>query len=358
MTSVSSKRIEAAPHPDGVIPEQLCTAAMACLQNCPVIVLGSGASIPFGVPGMPALQKFLTDNLHPKIGTEADEWLLIQTALSNGDDLEKALSGTKITENLMRKIVNNTWDFIAKSDVDVLRQIATAKIELPLTRLLRWLTRSTHYEVTIVTTNYDRLAEYAADAAGMVHLNGFAPGYIHNRETGASYFIKRGNQRARTARLWKVHGSLDWFARNESEIVCARFTGQRPEELLPVIVTPGIQKFQLTHSEPYRSVITGADGALEAASAVICVGYGFRDEHIEPKLVDRCRDHNIPLIVIAKTLTAEAHCFLAESAGHKYLAFEEAEDGCKALTPEFPGGLNIPGKKLWDFNEFVEQFIC
>lgn len=229
------------------VPEPVAAAVGRCLALLPVIVLGSGSSAAYDVPGMPALQAHLVQSICPESTADEDAWLLVKTALAAGDNLETALLNNKVSDSLSRQIIEATWSLIAKSDAAVFERIALGDLELPLTRLLRWLTRSTHHEVPIVTTNYDRLAEYAADAAGMVHLNGFAPGYLRNRETSTPYRIMRGRQRARTARLWKVHGSLDWFERKGNEIVCARFAGQRPAALQPVIVTPGVEKFQRTH---------------------------------------------------------------------------------------------------------------
>lgn len=340
------------------IPEPVSASVGRCLSSMPVIVLGSGSSAAFGVPGMPALQAHLLNSVSPEGGADEDAWLLVKTALASGDDLETALLKNKVSDGLSRQIVDATWSLIAKADADVFERIASGDLELPLTRLFRWLSRSTHHEVPIVTTNYDRLAEYAADAAGMVHLNGFAPGYLRNRETSTPYRIMRGRTRARTARLWKVHGSLDWFERKGNEIVCARFVGQRPAALQPIVVTPGVEKFQRTHAEPFRSIITGADTALETANAALCVGYGFRDKHIEPKLVDRCTDHNIPILVLAKALTHEAREFLRQHAGGNYVAFEEDGTSTRYISSDTPNGDIIPNTRLWDLDDFLKQFTA
>ena len=340
------------------IPESISAAVGRCLALLPTIELGSGSYAAFGVPGMPALQAHLLQRITLEDKADEDAWLLVKTALTAGDDLETALLKNKVSDGLSRQIIDATWSLIAKADADIFERIAVGDLELPLTRLLRWLTRSTHHEVPIVTTNYDRLAEYAADAAGMVHLNGFAPGYLRNRETATPYRIMRGKQRARTARLWKVHGSLDWFERKGNEIVCARFAGQRPAALQPVIVTPGVEKFQRTHLEPFRSIMTGADIALETANATLCIGYGFRDKHIEPKLVDRCTDHNIPIVVLAKLLTNEAREFLRRHAGGNYVAFEEAGSGTRYFSSDAPNGGIIPDARLWDLDEFLKQFTA
>ena len=229
------------------IPDSVLSAVSRCLEQCPTLVLGSGASIPFGIPGMPALQKHLVQAVAPETKPEEDTWLLVKTALVNGDDLETALLGAQIPDSLSRKIVEATWELISRHDADVFEKLATGTLKLPLSRFLEWLTRSTHHEISIVTTNYDRLAEYAADAADLVHLNGFGPGYIRNRETSTTFRVMRGSQSARMARLWKVHGSLDWFERANDQIICARLTRTRPVGLRPVIVTPGVEKYLRTH---------------------------------------------------------------------------------------------------------------
>ena len=60
-----------------------------------------------------------------------------------------------------------------------------------------------------------------------------------------------------------------------------------PVTFEPLIVTRGVSKYERTHDEPFRSAIQGADAALDAASSFLCVGYGFRDHHIQPKIVER-----------------------------------------------------------------------
>ena len=59
--------------------------------------------------------------------------------------------------------------------------------------------------LNIVTTNYDRLAEYACDQGRIHHYTGFTHGFF--RQLAAPTEITS----ARRANIWKVHGSLDWF---------------------------------------------------------------------------------------------------------------------------------------------------
>ena len=103
--------------------------------------------------------------------------------------------------------------------------------------------------------------------------------------------------------IWKVHGSIDWFRGQDDSIYSLPSIILPPEGYKPAIVTPGIDKYRQTHEEPFRTIITGADAAIEAGNSFFCVGYGFSDEHIQPKLVDRCKRQGKSIVVLAKKLT-------------------------------------------------------
>lgn len=153
-----------------------------------------------------------------------------------------------------------------------------------------------------------------------------------------------------------MHGSLDWFVGPNGQVVSLPISAELPEKFEPLIVTPGVSKFERTHDEPFRSAIQGADAALEAASSFLCVGYGFRDRHIQPKIVERCRQKNVPIVILARTLTDEAKSFLAMNAGQAYLALERDGDGTRIYSPDNPAGITVArpdGWSLESFNNFV-----
>ncbi|MBO9401428.1 SIR2 family protein [Shimia sp. R9_3] len=332
--------------------EVVAKIAQNCIQNVPAIVLGSGASIPHQIRGMGPLAKHLIEHVDPVGDEEIDAWTLIRTALANGDGLEEALLGTAAPASLVKKIVHQTWTAIALDDLAVLQRATTAAEAFPLSDMIQGLFKSTASTVHIVTPNYDRVAEYASDVADVVHINGFVPGLIRRREGADTILIRRGNYPARTVRIWKVHGSLDWFEDQHGAVLSLPLSGSIPDGLRPLIVTPGVSKYERTHDEPFRSALQGADTALSAASAFLCVGYGFRDAHIQPKLVERCRQKNVPIVILARTLTDEAKQFLQNSAGRAYLAMEHHDEGTCAYSPDFPKGITIPGHSLWSFDQF------
>lgn len=332
------------------LTEQIAKTAQNCIQQNPVIVLGSGASAPYGLRGMGPLAKHLLDAVDATPGEEEDAWLLVRTALANDEGLEEALLKNAAPASLVTKIVNRTWEAIAADDLTLLLKASRRETEFALSNLLQGLFRSTQKVISIVTTNYDRVAEYSVDMAGFMHETGFSPGLIRSRQQNAIVpFL--GTQEIRRVRIWKVHGSLDWFSDGNEVPICLPLTPTVPEGFSPLIVTPGTSKYERTHDEPFRSAIQGADAAIAGANAILCVGYGFRDRHIQPKIIERCRGSNVPIVVLARTLTPEAHDFLKKSGGRSWLAMERHGDNSRVFSPEYPDGAELE-MDAWSFDGF------
>lgn len=333
--------------------EKISRLAQQCFSSNPVVIFGSGASSPHGLPGMPTLQEHLIQKVHADVGAEEDAWLLVKTALASGDHLEQAMTGKTLPATLVTKIVRATWDCVNAYDHALYRRAVSGSEVFPAGRLFRSLFSSSRTKINVVTTNYDRVLEYACDEANIIHSTGFTPGYLQQREGADQLKIMRGNQPARTVRIWKVHGSLDWFERPDQTTLAAPIFEIPDAALTPLIVTPGVSKFQRTYDEPFRSAIQGADQSLERAEGFLCVGFGFRDSHIEPRLVERCKKKNVPIVILALALTDETREFLRTKAGSSYLAFEKSGNSTKAYTSEHPDGIDIPDHEFWSLDGFL-----
>ena len=304
------------------------------------------------IRGMDALSEVLRHEIAVDGEAEEQAWKSIQADLCRGVGLEVALQNTIAPPSLIRKTVNLTWKAIATDDLALLYRAAAGQEKFPLSDLIRGLFKSTNNTIDIVTPNYDRIAEYASDVANFIHATGFLPGLIRRREGADRISIRRGSYPARMVRIWKVHGSIDWFEDEHGVVVSLPLGNALPQGFSPLIVTPGVSKYERTHDEPFRSALQGADAALGAANAFFCIGYGFRDGHIQPKLVERCRQKNVPIVVLAQTLTNEAKQFLSNSAGTSYLAMEHCNQGTRVFTNEVPDGTIVDGAAFWSFGEF------
>ncbi len=334
--------------------DEISKLAQSCFESNPTLVLGSGISMPHGLPSMEDLKQFLAKTIKTDGEAEENAWLQVRNAMSQGDHLEVALEGETLPNSLIEKIVQETWMCMNEKDHALFLQAVDENTKFPLGELLKAQFHSSHNEINVVTTNYDRVVEYACNAKGIVHATGFTPGYYQHREGADEVRIHRGLKLAQTVRVWKVHGSLDWFSRADGTTIGMPVFELPGNGLIPQIVTPGLNKFEKTHQEPFRSTIAGADISLEKAYGYLCIGFGFRDPQIEPKLIERCRQESVPVTVLARTLSDEAKKFLRENAGNKYLGLEKSDSGSKVYTASYPDGIEINEPDLWSLDGFLK----
>lgn len=299
---------------------------------------------------MADLQRHLLATVTPEAADEA-AWTQFKESIARTNDLEQSLQETTLPQTLIRRIVLETRKCIVTADLAVFTQLVANPQTLQLSRLYRHLFNSTHNTLSVVTTNYDRLAEYAAEAAGFGHDTGFTIGFYRSFVSGA---CTRPAGQQRTVHVWKVHGSVDWYLDAAQVALALPFEHDFPDTLHPLLVTPGTTKYEQTHQEPFRSIITQADQALGNANGYLCLGYGFNDIHIQPKLVHRVRTHAIPTVILARTLTSNAREFLTGCSTAPFLALEQHGTGTKAYFREEPNGIEIANSALWDFPCFLD----
>lgn len=330
--------------------------AQQALALTPVIILGSGASAAHGLPSMWRLADHLRALSVPGDwnSDERSEWRRFIDALGSGADLERALQAVRPTDRQTAYIAEATRALLLPVDEAVFLQILADRRALPLTRLYRHLFSSVHASIDVVTPNYDRIAEYAADAGEYAHHTGFTSGYLQSRPKSSG----RGAavaEASRVVRVWKVHGSLDWFQSSAGQVVGVRVGRETPPSFSPLMITPGIDKYRLARTEPFITIFSCADAALETARSYFCVGYGFNDPHVQAKLIERCASDSIPIVIITKALSDTAKAFLGGGRCRRYLAIEDDNaGGARAFTHDHPGGIGMPMSAAWSLPGFLD----
>lgn len=323
-------------------------------SKAPLIILGSGASAAHGMSGMGALAAHLV--AHTDISglstAENDAWGKFCQVLKEGVDLESALHQVTITDILTARIIKATWRLINSEDTQIFHKLLQSKTIFPLSRLLCHMFRSSLKTINIVTTNYDRLAEYACDQERIHHYTGFTHGFF--RQLAAPNEIMS----SRKVNIWKVHGSLDWFQSPLEDIVALSNISHIPDNYEPQIVTPGAQKYQRTHLEPYRSIISNADQAITAANSYLCVGYGFNDEHIQPKLMVKCVRQNTPITIVTYALSDAAKRLILDGKAQNYLAIERgATDNHSIVYSSLDKTPLTVGKNIWNLEGYLSLIM-
>lgn len=335
------------------IIDKISKQAQDYYKNTPVIILGSGASAAFKMSGMWQLAKHLMANvnMHDLSENEQISWRGFCEKLRAGIDLETALHDVPLSPELTNRVVSETWRLLSPEDILVFEKSLNNSSLFPLGKLLKHMFRSTAKELNIITTNYDRLAEYACEQENIHHYSGFSHGY-------RGYNVKKNYLScSRQVNIWKVHGSLGWFTNSYGVITSLSNVNEIPTGLTPLIVTPGIEKYRSTHKEPYKTIIHESDDVMDEATTYLCVGFGFNDEHIQTKLVNRCANNGASVIIITYELTKATKDFIANKSTNKYLAIEASGDyKSRIYSSLFDEPLEVDGN-LWSLDGFMNLIM-
>lgn len=324
----------------------------------PVIVLGSGASISYGLASMWDIQEHLKsffathDYLHKESKDAVAKFL---DNLSNGMGLEDALLHISMPEEVEEDIVCEVGNLIANQDYEVFKKVLNGEeINLkPLFEHLIYMRPDTI--LNVVSTNYDKIAEYAASQAGAYINMGFASTYLggfKNRLDAYPALFK--NSYLGLINIWKVHGSLDWFEKG-GQLYNIPNMHEIPFGYKPCIITPGTNKYEKTHQSPYRELLERIDKCFNAAKGFLCIGYGFNDQHVHPVLLKNAQQKHAPVIIVTKDITDPIRRNVMNS-NHNYIAiYDNSHDGCYIECPDEK--LEIPDKKYWILKEFCSIFM-
>lgn len=321
----------------------------------PLIILGSGASVPFRLPSMWTLGEHLKKTISFSDNDDQIQFDDFIVHLDKLKDLELALSEIHIRPNVLKEIIYKTWELVNKHDIEAYDLFVNGKIEFPLAELTKYLLSTTDRKLSIITTNYDRLAEFAASLAGAFICNGFASNYMGH----FTNLIQLNNFAALKGfngqvNIWKVHGSLDWFKNNQEQDFQFPLRHSIPIDYKPSIVTPGLTKYLETQLEPFRTILTQADTEIENAKGYLCIGYGFNDIHVQPKLIAEIKK-NKPIIVITKELTPKTKQSIIDNKSNSYILIEEVnKTDTRIYSSLFMGPEIIPKVSYWSLGEYLK----
>ena len=325
-----------------------------------VVIIGSGLSCAEGLPGMGPLAAHLGAEI-PKLvsGAEATQWaeLAIDIAAAG---LEAALLKKPPMPTLESVIVARSASFIAEAERRVVADVFAGGRTLRFTRLLKHLLKPST-GIPVITTNYDRLVEIAAEEAGLgadtLFVGGFA-GTLNETESSLSFcrevYLQGKNARARyrdRAVVLKPHGSLDWYHRAGNPV---RYAGDL--DLPRLIITPGLNKFRNGYESPFDRHRERANRAIDLANRFLIIGYGFNDDHLETHLKPRIAS-GTPTLLLTYELSPNA-IELARTHPN-VIAIDRTDVAGTAGSRVFRNRTTheVPGKNLWDLGSFISEVL-
>lgn len=340
---------------------ELKTHLQQHLSDGLVTIVGSGLSCAEGLPGMGELANHLRAVIGPDLSSaDVATWAEI-VPLIQSKGLEAALLEKPPSAGLEAAIATATAELIAARERSIVTEVFAGARTLRLTRLIAHLLKPSS-GLPIVTTNYDRLVEIAAEEAGLgvdTMFVGRFSGTLNERESRLSFCrdvtLKKNHVAYHyqpRALVCKPHGSLDWYLRNGKPV---HYAGDLPGAMR-LIITPGHNKFRNGYESPFDHHRSRANEAIDRASRFLILGYGFNDDHLETHLSPAIRGGK-PTLLMARTLSASAE---ALATGHANVIAldcvnQSGADGTRVIINK--NHLFFPNLALWDVHTFIQEVL-
>ncbi len=229
----------------------------------------------------------------------------------------------------LRESLNKVLQTFASSILRGEHDIATANVDrrekafnYVVSFLMSFASRTgTRERLQLFTTNYDRLIEAGADAAGLRLIDRFvgtlAPVFRASRLDVDLHYNPpgiRGEPRylEGVARFTKLHGSVDWLdcdgairriglpfgARDAAPYLAA--PGLSGVDATHLMIYPNAAKDRETTAYPYVELFRDfAASICRPNSTAVCYGYSFGDEHINRVIEDMLTIPSTHLVVIS-----------------------------------------------------------
>lgn len=273
------------------------------LKEVPVIIWGSGATIPYGMPSMSDLTKAIGEKF-PDFNSKTI-------------NLEEELGKPEYTK-IFSDIKQIIWNVINSADSKFLNGIINGEKVLNIqgiSSMIEYFIKPTPHLLNIITTNYDRVLENILSFRDINFTDGF------NGRNLSSFSIDHFKER-NIVNIIKVHGALNWFnVQGEPRYCITNNNGSFD----PIIIPPGNKKYEAAYQDPYRDLIHKSDDVIKQSKSIFVVGFGFNDTHLAPKIKNQVKKY--PIVLITKEMTESAQKELQDA--EEYVFLEQHKNGTR-----------------------------
>ena len=305
------------------------------------LFLGAGASTPYGMP--------TTSELLESIRRGAADIPLKGLLGSPGfPDIEHVLAALDDVERFAASAGGKAYAESAKGEFPGFAAAAAQTrraIEERIYSSYRWDTKHDHTAesvlgmlfrfvrerggpATVFTTNFDTVIEEycrsspenVGEIAGEItrYVDGFTPNRAGNMIVWKNNFTGGGGGGGQEVLLYKLHGSLSWSSRRNSDVY--RIGARVPDTIVQkpdtspsddtgrdVYIRPLLDvKGEATRKSPYAEIHRAFRKALPSFDACVAIGYSFRDRHIREAFL-RFVEKGKMLIAVSPTAAADVH---------------------------------------------------
>jgi hypothetical protein len=242
------------------------------------------------------------ENTFDKLLTEVT---LSKKSVENIEDILSFIRGLKEVS------IGNTVRGFTEQDLITLEKDICSKIvvkldvilpdrESPYHKLAKWISIDREKPIEVFTTNYDLLIEQAFEDLSVPYFDGF----VGSRQ---SFFDLRAVEDnlipKHWTRLWKIHGSINWFQKENREV----FRSSKTSEInASHLIYPSHLKYEQSRKMPYLALIDQLNRFLRNPNSLLILsGYSFNDEHLNDTIVSAMKSNpnTMVLALMYETLT-------------------------------------------------------
>ena len=354
------------------LPEDISSAIQEVFRKTPVLLVGSGFSCGYGLPSMGDLAEHLVSSVHDMLTTDGAKAIWAQSIDALTDNLEEGLNGIAVGGpewgEIISVIRSETSRLILERTVLAEEEILRGgpRIDYAPSRLLRRLFNGSPQNsngIHVITTNYDTLLELFCDLEGLPLDTGFSgfrrrkPRVSSGGIFEAAYTRERVTQRGKSGfeyrpckrvRLYKPHGSISWLETSDGpvEVINDILTKKR------AIVVPGPSKYRDSMVDAvFDGMRSEMNDVLLKASALVCIGFGFNDDHLQGVITQRVRG-GMPVIIITRGSTPNIERLIKQNK--QIISVFASSDGS---IFRWNGGVWRSGESLWRLGDFMKKFL-
>lgn len=311
--------------------------------GCPLAVKMPEGKWPL-IPDVVNLTKAVSDKLKSrtedknKFDNLIDEVNLSKKNITNIEDILSFLRGLKEVSigNSVRGFTNED---LMELEKDICIEIVDKLMvnlpdkSTPYHKLAQWISIDRERPVEVFTTNYDLLLEEAFDDLSIPYFDGF----VGSRQ---SFFDLRAVEEnlipKHWTRLWKIHGSINWFQKENKEVYRSDAIRENGDSSL---IYPSHLKYEQSRKMPYLALIDQLRKFLRLPnSLMVLTGYSFNDEHLNDTILSalKANPNSMVIALLFDTLT-----------------YKNAEQ----VTERYPKAIQLALSRnnlaLWSFDEAI-----
>ena len=277
--------------------------------------MGAGCSCALGIPNILQLTEGVEQSLE---GGEKTSFKKIQKDLSesanNGDqiNIEDILNHVRrireiTSEQKDKKYIEISGEEAKNLDIKICKMIyeilskKEGDADFKITKqFFAWFNmQNRDYSKEVFTTNYDLIIEKALEEIQIPYFDGFVGSYEpFFWQESIDKFILKSDLTQNWIRLWKIHGSLNWFWQKNSElnthrvIRVGKFT-EVDDDDHELVIYPSKEKYDSSRKQPFIAYFDRFKKYLLNGELLFFFsGYSFSDEHINEIVFNSLRQNN------------------------------------------------------------------